>query len=90
MTAAFAGANAAAMMTTILRDRRTVRVTYHRGSDILSLDVVCGDRVEQHVLALALNANDIELRESMEAAIERGAQTIARRRGLDVSRLDVD
>lgn len=90
MTAAFAGANAAAMMTTILQNRRTVRVTYHRASDILSLDIVRGDRVERHVLALALNDNDIELREAMEAAIERGAQAVATRHGLDVTRLDVD
>lgn len=80
----------AAMMTTILRSRRTVRVTYYRDSDILSLDVVCGDRVERHILALALNDNDIDLREAMEAAIERGATKIAARHGLDVSRVDVD
>lgn len=80
----------AAMMTTILRSRRTVRVTYHRDADILSLDIVCGDRVEQHILALALNADDIDLRESMEAAIERAAAKIAERHGLDVSRMDVD
>lgn len=74
------------------RTRRTVRITYSRGTDTLSIDIARGDELEQHIIALSLRhrAYGDEDRERMEACLERAAALVAERRGLDISRVDVD
>lgn len=74
------------------RLRRTVRLTYSRSVDTLSIDIACGDEIEQHIIALSLRhrAYGDEDRERMEGVLERAAALVAERRGLTISRVDVD
>jgi hypothetical protein len=86
MTAAFAGANAAAIQR--LLARRTVRITYLRGRDLFSVDVVEAHNVVEPITCIAVGQRfDAE---QAEALAEREAARAARIRRLDISRLDVD
>lgn len=70
-----------------LAARRTVRITYHRASDLFEVTVRQGEQQLEWITS-ALPGKDWDL-ERVEAYIERQAASAARSRRLDISRVDV-
>lgn len=66
---------------------RTVRITYHRTTDLFEVTVRQGEQQLEWITS-ALPGKDWDL-ERVEAYVEREAASAARCRRLDISRVDV-